>query len=218
MLENEGNSLLFYAFYVANKVGKTGLAVTVDVWEITRAGVATEIVAGAAATEIGDGLYRYLLAAAAVDEPAEYIAVFKTADVTVDQRDLTCIYEIDRAGLERLALVSAGAIAVTSPITAGGNVVTYRGDSYRNADGRALEWQDADFPTLTGATITVVIDDVATFAGSVPAADTARLELTAAQTATIPRDRHHFQVRATLGNMVATLVDASWISRDHTEV
>ena len=79
-LEQVGQPIIFYAFYALNGEGALGLTVTVDVWEVTAAGVATEIVAAAAATEIGDGLYRYRLVAASVDEQAEYIAVFKTAD------------------------------------------------------------------------------------------------------------------------------------------
>ena len=46
-----------------------------DVWRVTEAGVATEVVTAASATEIGDGLYRYLLAAASVTVLGEYVAV-----------------------------------------------------------------------------------------------------------------------------------------------
>lgn len=102
MLEQKDNSVIFYAHYIESKAGKTGLTVTVDVWEVQRDGTATEIVSAGNATEIGDGLYRYLLVAGSVDEEAEYIAVFKTADTSVDQRDLPAMWVIDRAGIERL--------------------------------------------------------------------------------------------------------------------
>jgi hypothetical protein len=51
-----------------------------------------------------------------------------------------------------------------------------------------------------------------------------RLELTAAQSATIPARRHNFQVVATvagvppLPNQVYTLVAAAWVSRARAEV
>lgn len=96
MITVKDASVIFYAHYIASKVGSTGLTVTVDVWEVARDGTATEIVSGGSATEIGDGLYRYLLAAGSVDAAAEYIATFKTSDGTVDQRDIPAIWVIDR--------------------------------------------------------------------------------------------------------------------------
>jgi hypothetical protein len=76
------------------------LTVTVDVWEVTRAGTATEIVTGGSATEVGDGVYRYLLAAGSVDAEAEYIAVFKTADGDTDQQHIPALWAINRANVE----------------------------------------------------------------------------------------------------------------------
>lgn len=105
------------------------------------------------------------------------------------------------------------------PTIAGGSVTTYRGDAYKNDDHRALEWENSDFPTLTGSTIAVIIEGVATFAGTAPAADKARLELTNTQSLSIPAGRHHFQVVATQADSDAiTLVDSTWISRDRVEV
>ena len=118
MLEKIDTSVIFYAHYIASSVGATGLTVTVAVWEITRAGAATEIVTGGSATEIGDGLYRYLLASGSVDTAAEYIAVFKTADTDVDQRELAAIWVIQRAGIENLTSeAGSGAIEWTTAIT-----------------------------------------------------------------------------------------------------
>ena len=79
-LEQIGNALTFEAFYTDSGAGALGLTVTVDVWELTAGGVATEIVAGGAVTEMGDGLYYYQLAAGSVDAEAIYTAVFKIAD------------------------------------------------------------------------------------------------------------------------------------------
>jgi len=55
MIETRSKPLVFYAFFTAARVGKTGLTVTVDVYR-----GATTIVTAAAATEIGGGLYRWL--------------------------------------------------------------------------------------------------------------------------------------------------------------
>ena len=100
MLEEIGRSLIFYAHYTEDGVGDTGLTVTVDVWEVTRAGTATEIVTAGSATEVGDGIYRYLLSAGSVDAEAEYIAVFKTADTDTDQKQIPAMWAIDRANTE----------------------------------------------------------------------------------------------------------------------
>jgi hypothetical protein len=97
MIEQISTAVVFYAFFVGSKVGKTGLTVTVDVY---RAG--TEIVAGGNATEIGDGIYCYTLAGASVTVEGEYVAVFKTADSTVDQQHIPAIWSVGRAGVEHL--------------------------------------------------------------------------------------------------------------------
>ena len=74
---------LFYAFYVASKVGLAGLTPTVDVW-----GPGGAEVTAANATEIGDGLYSYSHTDA-VD--GDYTAVFKTADATVDAQHIPAL-------------------------------------------------------------------------------------------------------------------------------
>jgi hypothetical protein len=101
-IEQLSNAIAFYGMFYASKQGKTGLTVTVDVLEITQAGVVTEIVTGAGATEIGKGLYRYQLASGSVDAAGEYIAVFKTTDATVDMQHIPAIWVVGRAGIEAL--------------------------------------------------------------------------------------------------------------------
>ena len=100
MLEELGRSVIFYAHYTEDGASDTGLTVTVDVWEVTRAGAATEIVTAGSATEVGDGIYRYLLSAGSVDAEAEYIAVFKTADSDTDQQHIPAMWVINRANVE----------------------------------------------------------------------------------------------------------------------
>lgn len=102
MHENQGNSVIYYAHYTEGGVNKTGLTVTIDVYEVIRDGTATLVVDDGACTEIGAGLYRYLLASASVDAAAEYIGVFHTATDTVDAQDIPAMWVIDRAGTEKL--------------------------------------------------------------------------------------------------------------------
>jgi len=102
MHENQGNSVIYYAHYTEGGVNKTGLTVTIDVYEVIRDGTATLVVNDGACTEIGAGLYRYLLASASVDAAAEYIGVFHTATATVDAQDIPAMWVIDRAGTEKL--------------------------------------------------------------------------------------------------------------------
>lgn len=101
MLENQGNNLLFVAHYVKDGDAVTALAVTVNIYEVTRTGVTTQLVNAGACTEIGHGLYRYILAAAQVDEDAEYPAVFHT-DGDVDQADIPAMWSVGRAGTPNL--------------------------------------------------------------------------------------------------------------------
>jgi hypothetical protein len=100
MLECIDRSIIFYAHYTEDGASDTGLTVTVDVWEVARNGTATEIVTGGATTEIGDGIYRYLLSAGSVDAEAEYIAVFKTTDSDTDQQHIPAMWVINRANVE----------------------------------------------------------------------------------------------------------------------
>jgi hypothetical protein len=118
MIQQQGNALTFYAHYIAAKVSKTGLTVTVDVYEAT---TGTPIVSGASATELGGGLYYYTLASGSVDANGSYIAIFKTADTSVDQQHLPSIWQVgttwvanldttisSRGSAANLALAQAG--------------------------------------------------------------------------------------------------------------
>lgn len=116
-MEQLSVAIKFAAFFVASKVGKTGLTVTVDVWRPD----GTQIITGGSATELGGGLYTYTLASGSVTSEGEYFAVFKTADATVDQQHIPALWVIGRAGVENLdaavssRLASAG---YTAPPTA----------------------------------------------------------------------------------------------------
>lgn len=100
MNETIGNNLHFYAFFTKNKVGISSLSPLVDIY---RNGIlaATD---GAAAL-IGSGLYLYTYLAGGVDQEGEYVAVFKTSDTTVDQQHIPALWVVNKADVEKLALI-----------------------------------------------------------------------------------------------------------------
>lgn len=169
MLAESGNTISFYAFYVASKVGKTGLTVTIDVWEKEKGESPSEIVTGGNATEIGDGLYYYQLASGSVDVEGEYVAIFKTADTDVDRRDIAALWVIDRRvqASAVIQIYEAGAIELTYTLTetgsgdpianatiwittdAPGNNTVWRGNSDNSGVARGV---DNAKPFLTAAT------------------------------------------------------------------
>lgn len=111
-LEQISTAITFYAYFSESKVGKTGLTVTIDIWEDD--GTPSEIITAGSATEMGDGLYYYTLASGSVDAEGAYIAVFKTATTTVDQQHIPAIWLIQKAGIENLnATVSSRASQTT---------------------------------------------------------------------------------------------------------
>ena len=117
-----------------------------------------------------------------------------------------------------LGKIGTGVISTVSPVAQDGSVNTWQYDSYAAADGRALDWTDDDdtWPTLTGATISVIIDRIASFSGSVVTATgtgkKVRLELTTTQSASIQAGGFDFQVIATVDGKPWTLIDSQWTS------
>jgi hypothetical protein len=204
-LEQLNNPLTFYAFFLASKQGKTGLTVTVDVYDPTF----TRIVTAAAAIEVGGGLYTYTLPGANVTIEKGYVAIFKTADATVDVQHIPALWEVGVGGIENL--VAGGVVSVVGPVPLGGNITIVRGDEYNNADGRALEWSTVaatDWPDLTGATIVLTARNSSggtlTKAGSVVTPGgvnkKVRVELVAADTSglTLGLNEYSFDIQATL--------------------
>jgi len=88
MLIPANTAFTLLGFFVATKVGKTGLTdVTIDVYQVS---TATKILADQACVEVGGGVYKYLCAAQAV--PSGYVGVFKTADATVDAQHTPSLF------------------------------------------------------------------------------------------------------------------------------
>lgn len=98
MIEQTGAAIKFLAFFTESKLGKTGLTVTIDVYDPA----GSLIVNGGSATAIGGGLYGYTLASGSVTAEGEYAAIFKTAMTTVDQQHIPALWVIGRAGVEHL--------------------------------------------------------------------------------------------------------------------
>ena len=109
MLEQVSTSVKFLAFFTASKTGKTGLTVTVDLYDPS----GTQIVTGGSATAIGGGLYSYTLSTNNSAE-GEYAAIFKTTDTTVDSQHIPSLWVLGRAGVENLD----AAVSTRSTLTA----------------------------------------------------------------------------------------------------
>jgi len=155
MLTKQGVALTFYAFYVASKAGKTGLTVTLDVFETTSG---TPIVSAGSATELGDGLYYYTLASGSVDASGAYVAVFKTADSSVDQQWIPALWVTDTElkNLDAAVSTRLATADYTAPLDASGT---------QTAAAAALTAYDA----ATGADVAAIpaAPDAATVADAV---------------------------------------------------
>lgn len=101
-----------------------------------------------------------------------------------------------------LGRIGRGIISVVSPVAENGDVDTWQDGEYKAEYGTALEWTDeeAQWPTLTDAEITVILHGEAEFDGSVITATGAgkkvRLELESADSLGIDVGQYRFQVWA----------------------
>lgn len=147
MIQQKAKALTFYGMFTELKVGKTGLTVTVDVYEGT---TATPIVSGGNATELAGGLYYYTLSSGSNDANGMYIAVFKTATTTVDLRHVPAAYSIptwaDEVSVikEKTDNLPASPAAVGSAMTLADDAIT----SAKFDESTAFPLKSAD----TGAT------------------------------------------------------------------
>ena len=114
MLEQVSTSVKFLAFFTASKTGKTGLTVTIDIYDPS----GSQIVTGGSATAIGGGLYAYTLSTNNSAE-GEYAAIFKTTDSTVDSQHIPSLWVLGRAGVENLdAAVSSRSTLTAAQVNA----------------------------------------------------------------------------------------------------
>ena len=112
------------------------------------------------------------------------------------------------------ALIGSGGITVVSPVSEdGGTITIVQGDDYNASDGRALEWSSDNWPDITGAAITLYIEDSGgtySEAGSVVASgsgtQTVRVEPPNADTTNLDAGFQKFHVEAVLtSSRVVTL-------------
>lgn len=106
MLEQVSTSVKFLAFFTSSKQGKTGLTVTIDIYDPS----GTQIVTGGSATAVGGGLYAYTLSSSNSSE-GEYAAIFKTTDSTVDSQHIPSLWVLGRAGVENLDAATSTRLA-----------------------------------------------------------------------------------------------------------
>lgn len=137
--------------------------------------------------------------AADIAEFVEYVTVREAEEV-----DLTPV-------LDAIDAITAGQVTVTSPVDAmTGNLELIRGDSYHNAEGRALSWtSDAWTPLDLSAAKSVTFKARSRYSSTVFSkaaevlSDTlVRLELTSAETGafTVGRDAYRFDLEAVLAD------------------
>jgi hypothetical protein len=109
MLEQVSTSVKFLAFYTASKQGKTGLTVTIDIYDPS----GSQIVTDGSATALGGGLYAYTLSSNNSSE-GEYAAIFKTSDSTVDSQHIPSLWVLGRAGVENLDAATSSRLPSSS--------------------------------------------------------------------------------------------------------
>lgn len=202
MLEQVSTSVKFMAFFTASKQGKTGLTVTVDIYNPS----GTQIVTGASATAIGGGLYAYTLSTNNSTE-GEYAAIFKTSDSTVDAQHIPSLWVLGRAGVENLDAATSSRLPASS-YAAAPSVTAIRTEIDSNSTQLsaiksktdALPSDPADQSLLESAIAGVAAPSAATVASAV------RTELTAelAKVSALNTDRlANVATTAIVGNLLA---------------
>lgn len=87
-------SLIFYGHFTKSSIGEAGLTPTINVYKITRADSTTVLQVNAdSAFEVGDGMYAYRLDDANLNL-YDYVGVFKSADATLDFREIPSLWSL----------------------------------------------------------------------------------------------------------------------------
>jgi hypothetical protein len=157
--------------------------------------------ASATVVSAADGEVSYGWTAADVDTVGDYLCwwTVTTSGLTQDTPE----FEI------AIQEHAPDPIVVTNPVGSGGATSIIQGDSYLNADGRALmyELQVMDAPDITGLTLTYRVEGELEKTMTVVGEDGARVDLTSAETAALTIGTHLTEIEATVspGNF-ATLM------------
>ncbi|MFZ9960269.1 MAG: hypothetical protein ACO3GP_07745, partial [Candidatus Limnocylindrus sp.] len=166
MLEQVSTSVKFLAFYTASKQGKTGLTVTVDLYDPS----GTQIVTGGSATAVGGGLYSYTLSSNNSTE-GEYAAIFKTTDSTVDSQHIPSLWVLGRAGVENLDAATSTRLP-SSSYTAAPSVTAIRTEM----DSNSTKLANLDATISSRSTLTT--GDLPSVPSAASVASAVRTELT----------------------------------------
>lgn len=176
MMEQIGNAIKFLASFIASKVGKTGLTVTVDVYSPS----GSLLVTAGSASAVGGGVYQYTLSSGSVTVEGEYVAIFKTTDSTVDQQHVFSARCVGEAGVENLDATISSRNSTTPP-TAASNASAVRTELATEL-GRidvAVSTRNATTPPTAAANASAVRTELATELARVDATITSRSTLTA---------------------------------------
>lgn len=153
MLEQVSTSVKFLAFFTASKTGKTGLTVTIDIYNPS----GSQIVTAGSATALGGGLYSYTLSTDNSSE-GEYAAIFKTTDSTVDAQHIPSLWVLGRAGVENLDAATSTRLpssSYTAPANSDISAIKAKTDSLPSdpADQSLLEAAIAGVTAPSAATV-----------------------------------------------------------------
>jgi hypothetical protein len=150
MLEQVSTSVKFLAFFTATKTGKTGLTVTVDIYNPS----GTQIVTAGSATALGGGLYSYTLSTDNSTE-GEYAAIFKTTDATVDAQHIPSLWVLGRAGVENLDAATSTRLAssgYTAPANSDISAIKAKTDNLPASPAAVSDIPTADIAAIKSKT------------------------------------------------------------------
>jgi hypothetical protein len=186
MLEQVSTSVKFLAFFTASKTGKTGLTVTIDIYNPS----GTQIVTAGSATALGGGLYSYTLTSNNSAE-GEYAAIFKTADSTVDSQHIPSLWVLGRAGVENLDATTSSRLAssgYTAPANSDISAIKSKTDNLPSdpADQSLVESAISALSIPTAVQIRTEMDSNSTKLANLDATISSRSTLTTGDLPSVP--------------------------------
>lgn len=178
----------------------TGVTVGFKIEDSTGATVQARVTTGITETE--PGVYRKTFTAPNAN--GDYLVIWDASGKTSVEE-----LEVGATTDAILSRLGGGEVTIIGPVLIGGDVEIVRGDDYKAADARALEWTSASWPDLTSATVTFTAkysDEIVAVskAGSVVTPSGTgkriRVELLRSETENFLTGNHDFDIRAVLSN------------------
>ena len=112
-----------------------------------------------------------------------------------------------------LGAINPAQVTITSPVATNGTSITIvRGDDYLNTDNRAFTFTGTNWPTLTGGSVALIVDDgtPTSYTGVITGAQACYVEMTDTQTTGMEPDAYTYDLQATLSNgSIVTLVQGT---------